>query len=123
MEFRSHDFEDEPKKACTFHLLSHIQNLSFWIWFEVFLPAVIFGTLSANLERIVSSLSTQYFKKWSQSDFTDVNSRRAEGGILRRMLFIKLHIQFRFRHHSIWLAVWEDALYTLVLQASFVEKS
>ena len=49
----------------------------------------IFCTLSGNLERIVSILSTKYLEKRSQSDFTDVNSGRAGGGILCRMLFIK----------------------------------
>ena len=31
MGFRSHDVEDEPKKAFQFHLLSHVQKLSFFI--------------------------------------------------------------------------------------------
>ena len=39
-----------------------------------------FCTLSGNLERIVSIVSTKYLVKWSQSDFTDVNSGRAGGG-------------------------------------------
>ena len=39
-------------------------------------------SLSVNLERIVSILSKKYLAKWSQSDFTDVNSGRAGGGIL-----------------------------------------
>ena len=58
----------------------------------------------------------QYFEKFSQSDFTAVNSGRAGGGILRRMLFImssigdadctnclkchQLKIQFCFSHYS-----------------------
>ena len=32
------------------------------------------NTLSGNVKRIVSILSTKYLEKWSQSDFTDVNS-------------------------------------------------
>ena len=51
----------------------------------------IFCTLSGNLVRIVSILFSKYLKKWSQSDFTDVNSGRAGVGILCRMVFIELH--------------------------------
>ena len=43
-------------------------------------------TLSGNLDEIVSILSTKYLEKCSQSDFTNVNSGRAGGGILCRML-------------------------------------
>ena len=50
MEFRSHDFDDESKRAFYFHLLSHIQSLSFLIRFQVFCTAAIFGTLCTNLE-------------------------------------------------------------------------
>ena len=32
-----------------------------------------------------------FIEKWSQSKYTDVNSGRAGGGILCRMLFIELH--------------------------------
>ena len=32
------------------------------------------NTLSGNLELIVLILSTKYLEKWSQSDFTEVNS-------------------------------------------------
>ena len=42
----------------------------------LFYTDVIFCTLSGNLVRMVSILSTKYLKKWSQSDFTDVNSGR-----------------------------------------------
>ena len=55
---------------------------------SVFCTDGIYGTSSENLEWVVSILSTKYFKKLSQSDFTAVNSGRAGGGILRRMLFI-----------------------------------
>ena len=79
-----------PKKAFKFHLLSHIQSLSFWIRFQVFCTAAIFGTLCTNLKQIVSILCKKIFVKRSQSDFTDVNSGRAGGGIPRRMLFIKV---------------------------------
>ena len=51
----------------------------------------IFCCLSGNLERIFSILSTKYLEKWSQSDFTDVNSGRAGGEILCRMFFIEFH--------------------------------
>ena len=43
------------------------------------------------MERMVSILSTKYLEKWSQNDFTDVNSDRAGFGILGRMLFIEFH--------------------------------
>ena len=58
------------KKA--FHPFSHIQNRSFWSRLQVFCTAALFSTLSADLQQIVSSLSTKYFEKWSQSDFTDL---------------------------------------------------
>ena len=48
----------------------------------------IYGTLSEHWDPAVSILSTKYFEKLSQSDFTAVNSGRAGGGILRRILFI-----------------------------------
>ena len=44
----------------------------------------LLGSISGNLERLVLILSTKYFEKWSQSDFTDVNSGRVGGGILFR---------------------------------------
>ena len=40
---------------------------------------------------IVSILSTQYLEKTSLNYFTDVNSGRAGGGILCRMIFMELH--------------------------------
>ena len=42
------------------------------------------------LDRIFSILSTKYLDIWSQNDFTDVNSGRAVGGILCRMIFMEL---------------------------------
>ena len=45
----------------------------------------MFCTLSENLERIVSLFSLKYI----QSDFTDVNSGIAGGGIQCRMLFME----------------------------------
>ena len=88
---RSHDFDDELK-------ISFLISSSF-ARSKTFILDLISGlctggilcTLSGNLERIVSILSTKYVEKWSQSDFTDVNSGRAGGGILCRMLFIEFH--------------------------------
>ena len=37
------------------------------------------------------NLSTIYFEKWSQTDFADVNSGGAGGGIICRMLLIDFH--------------------------------
>ena len=57
-------------------------------FFQFFCTDGIYGTLSEHLEGAVSILFTKYFEKLSQKDFTAVNSGRAGGGILRRMLFI-----------------------------------
>ena len=90
MEFRSHDFDDQPKKG--FLISSSVAHSKSFILdsISVFLHCCNIYTLYTNLERIVSILCKKYFDKWSQSDFTDVNSGRAVGGILRRMLFIKV---------------------------------
>ena len=82
MGSRSHDFDDELKIS---FLISSSDLIS------GFCTDGIFCTLSGNLERVVSIFSTKYLEKWSQSDFTEVNSGKAGGGIICRMLFIELH--------------------------------
>ena len=79
-------------KRRTFEKL-HFESISrfFLHWWDILY-------LSGNLERI-SILSTKYLEKLSQSDFTDVNSGRADGGILCRMLFMEFH---RRRGSSQW---------------------
>ena len=91
MVSRSHDFDDDLKIS---FLISSSDALSKTIILDlisVFCTGGIFCTFSGNLERIFLVLSTQYLEKWSQSDFTDVNSGRAGGGILCRMLLIQFH--------------------------------
>ena len=70
------------------HLLSHVHfrsNFCFFCTDGILCP------LSRNLERIVSILSTKYIEKWSQSDFTYVNSGIGGGRILCRMLLMEFH--------------------------------
>ena len=89
MGSRSHDFDDELKIS---FLISYSDARSKTLILDRisgFCTCGIFCTLSGNLERIVSILSTKYLEKWSQSDFTYVNSGRAGGGIICRMLFIE----------------------------------
>ena len=64
------------------------KNCHFLFDFSFFGTDGIYGTYSEHLERVVLILSTKYFKKMSQIDFTAVTSGRAGGGIIRRMLFI-----------------------------------
>ena len=86
MGSRSHDFDDELMLISSSDARSKTFILDL---IPVFCTCGIFCALSRNMERIVSILSTKYLEKWSQSDFTDVNSGRAGGGILCRMLFIE----------------------------------
>ena len=91
MGFRSHDVDNEPKIS---FLISY--SVAHTKTFILDLPSGsctdgLFRTLSANLEQIVSFVSTKDFKKWSQSDFTTVNSGKAGVGIICRMLFIDFH--------------------------------
>ena len=64
MGSRSHDVGDEPKKAFLYHLLSHVQKLSFLISFQFFCTDGIYDTLSEHWERAVLILSTKYFEKF-----------------------------------------------------------
>ena len=91
MGSRSHDFDDELK--ISFLISSSVACSKTFILdpISVFCTDGILCTLSENLERTVSIVSTKYLEKWSQSDFTDVNSGRAGGGIICRMLFIEFH--------------------------------
>ena len=89
----SHDFADELKIS---FLISSSDTLSKRFVLDLisgYCTGGISCTLSGNLEWIVSILSIKYLEKCMrpQSDFTDVNSGRAGGGILCRMLFIKFH--------------------------------
>ena len=89
MGSRSHDFNDELKISFLISS-SDARSKTFILDLNsVFCTSGIFCTLSGNLERIVSVLSTKYLEKWLQSDFTDVNSGRAGGRIQCRMLFIE----------------------------------
>ena len=91
MGSRSHDFDDELKisfliSSSDARSKTFILNLILF-----FCTCRIFCTLSGNLERMVLILSTKYPEELSQSDFTDVNSGRAGGEIICRMLFIEFH--------------------------------
>ena len=90
MEFRSHDFDDEPKKG--FLISSSVAHSKSVILDPIsgFLNCCNIWYFMHKLGTISFKLCKKYFDKWSQSDFTDVNSGRAGGGILRRMLFIKV---------------------------------
>ena len=78
MGSRSHDFDDELTKVFNFKLFNFIFCRTFKMFnlnlISVFCTDGIFCTSFGNLKRIVSILSTRYLEKWSQSDFTDVNS-------------------------------------------------
>ena len=78
MGSRSHDFEDELKISILISSSDARSKTFILDLIYVFCTCGIFCTLSGNLERIFSILSTKYLEKWSQSDFTDVNwqSRR-----------------------------------------------
>ena len=91
MGSRSHDFDDELK--ISYLISSSFARSKTFILYLIsgFCTDGILSTLSGNLERVVSILSIKYLEKWSQSDFTDVNSGRASGGILCGMLSIELH--------------------------------
>ena len=90
MGSRSHDFDDEL--WISFLISSSALSKKFILnLIYVVCTGGIFCTLCGNFEWVVSILSKKYLKKWSQSDFTDVNSGRAGGGILCRMLFIEFH--------------------------------
>ena len=91
MGSRSHDFDDELKISVLISSSDALLKTSFLDLISGLCTGGVFCTSSGNLERIVSILSTKYLEKWSQSDFTDVNSGRAGGGILCRMFFIKFH--------------------------------
>ena len=65
-----------------------------------------------HLERAVSILSTKYFEKLSQSDFTAVYSGRASDGILRIMLFI---IEFHRRRGLSELSEMSSAKKSILL--------
>ena len=91
MGSRSHDFDDELEIRL---LISSSVARSKTLILDLISGFYTDGILcisSGNLERIVSILSTKYLDKWSQSDYTDVNSDRAGGGILCRMLFNEFH--------------------------------
>ena len=85
MGSRSQDFDDELKIS---FLISFSSARS-----KTFLLNLISGFFALM----------EYLAKWSQSDFTDVNSGRAGGGILCRMFFIEFHrrLGFSFCHHSV----------------------
>ena len=103
MGSRSHDFEDELKISFLILSSSVARSKTFILdLIHVFCTDGILCTFSGNLERIVLILSTKYVDKWSQSDFTDMNSSKAGGGIICIMLFIEFH---RRRGLSKYLAV------------------
>ena len=93
MGSRSPDFDHELKISFLILSSDALSKTSILDLISGFCTGGIFCTLSGNLERLVSILSTKHLEKWSQSDFTDVNSGRAGGGILWRMLFIEFHRQ------------------------------
>ena len=85
MGSRSHDFDDELKISFLISSYdAHSKTFTLYL-ISGFCTTGILCTLTRYLERIVSILSTKYLEKRSQSDFTDVNSGRAGGGILCRM--------------------------------------
>ena len=82
MVSRSHDFDDELKISF-FISSSDAFSKPFGLYLiSVFCTCGIFCTSSGNLEWRFSILSTKYLEKWPLSDFTNVNSGRAGGGIL-----------------------------------------
>ena len=116
MGSRSHDFDDELKISFLFSS-SFARSKTFIVdLISGFCTDGILCTLSGNLERIVSILSTKYLEKWSQNDFTDVNSGRASGGILCRMLYIELHRQRGLSEFSdITSAKYFDLAFVIIL--------
>ena len=86
-----HDFDDELKISSLILSFVARSKTFFWDLISGFCTNEILCTLSRNLERIVSILSTIYLEKLSRSDFTDLNSGRGGGGTLCRMLFIEFH--------------------------------
>ena len=116
MGSRSHDFDDELKISFLFSS-SFARSKTFIVdLISGFCTDGILCTLSGNLERIVSILSTKYLEKWSQNDFTDVNSGRAIGGILCRMLYIELHRQRGLSEFSdITSAKYFDLAFVIIL--------
>ena len=116
MGSRSHDFDDELK--ISFLISSSVARSKMFILdiISVCCTDGILCTLSGNLERIVFILSTKYLEKWSQSDFTDVNSGRAGGGILCRMLFIEFHRRRGLSEYSeITSAKYFDLAFVIIL--------
>ena len=106
MGFRSHDFEDELKISFLISSSGARSQTFILDLISVFCTDGILCTLSGNLERIVSILSTKYLEKWSQSDFTDVNAGRGlllhtkhasirPASILNNFLFITTKIYVR----------------------------
>ena len=89
MGSRSHDFSDEFKISFLISSSDAVSKTFILDLIYVFCTCGISCTLSVYLERILAILSTKYLERWSQSDFTDVNSGRRGGGILCRMLFIE----------------------------------
>ena len=69
------------RKLFNFIFWRTCKNVHFGSNFWFFCTCGIFCTLSGNLERIVSILSTKYIEKWSQSDFTDVNSDKSRNSM------------------------------------------
>ena len=112
MGSRSHDFDDEFKISFLISSSDARSKTFILDLISVFCTCGIFCTLSGNLERVVSILSTKYLEKWSQNDFTDVNSGRAGGGILCRMLFIEFQRQRRLLFSAITSAKYFDFYYT-----------
>ena len=66
----THDFDDELKISSLILSFVARSKAFFWDLISGFCTNGILCTLSRNLERIVSILSTKYLEKLSQSDFT-----------------------------------------------------
>ena len=83
MEFRSHYFDDESRKY--FLISLKVFHFGFDFSFFALLQYLVLYTHICNksFQFNVKHISIN-------GDFTDVNSGRAGGGILRRMLFIKV---------------------------------